>query len=55
MYGLLRCKERNNVYNFPYSNSISCLYSQFIGIKGLKGIIYLSVSKLSSLIHYFLD
>ena len=52
MYGLLRCKEGNNVCNFPYSFPMSWLHSQFIGVVGLKGIIYLSVSELSSLMYY---
>ena len=55
MCGLLRCKEGNNVCNFPYSFPMSWLHSQFMGIVGLRGMIYLSVSKLSPLMYYFLS
>ena len=35
MCGLLRCKEGNNVCNFPYSYPMSSLHSQFMVVGGL--------------------
>lgn len=54
MYGLLRCKEGNDVGNFPYSYPVSWLHSQTMGVGGLKGITYLSISEPSSFMYFFL-
>ena len=56
MCGLLRCKEGNNVCNFPYNSyPMSWLHFHFMGIGGLEGIMYPGVSELSSLLYYLLS
>ena len=55
MYGLLRCKEGNSVCNFPYRYPVVLAAFQFMVVRGLKGIMYLSVGELSLIIYYFLS
>ena len=52
MCGLLRCKEGNNICNFPYRHPISWLHSQLMGFGDLKEHNVLRVSELSSLLYY---
>ena len=52
MYGLLRCKEGNSVCNLPYRYPVVLAAFQFMVVRGLKGIMHLSVSELSLLIYY---